>query len=249
MEIKGKIAIVTGGSRCIGRAISLMLAKKGVQIAIFDLDEDKGKKVSSEIRELGRNSCFCKVDISSTEEISCAVDKLKNDFGTPQILVNNATVDFAVRKGGIEDITESIWDKIMAVNVKGAFFMAKKIFPYMKAEGGKIINITSVTAQTGSVFGQIGYVTSKAALIGMTRALALEGAKYNITVNAVAPGLVRTELLGDRVGKEKLAEMVKNVPLERPAEMEEVAEAVVFLCSNDYMTGQTLYVCGGSYFS
>ncbi|MDA8237826.1 MAG: 3-oxoacyl-[acyl-carrier-protein] reductase [Chloroflexi bacterium] len=244
MDLTGKVAIVTGGSRGIGRAVALMLGRQGANVAFLDraacLVDDHTQK---DVEAMGRRSICIGGDV--TDPASCAelVAATVTEFGRVDILVNNAGItrdDLAMR------MSDEAWADVINVNLTGAFYMARAVLrPMLRQRSGRIVNMSSVSGQMGNA-GQANYSASKAGLIGLTKALAREVASRGITVNAVAPGFVVTELT------ESLPDTVKDAiraatPLGRFATVDEIAAAVTFLASDEaaYITGQVLGVDGG----
>jgi len=242
--MEGKIAIVTGGSRGIGRAISEELAQRGANIVVADIQEKSAKTTAHAITDLtGRESIGVYVDVADLESANKMVAHVKGKFGRVDILVNNAGV---TRDNLIMRISEDDWDMVLNVNLKGAFSCSKAVIrPMMKQRFGRIINISSVSGLAGQA-GQTNYSASKAGLIGFTKALAREVASRQITVNAVAPGFIPTALTVDL--PEELKDWILNItPMGRMGTPEEIAYAVAFLASDKaaYITGQVLSVDGG----
>lgn len=243
LNLAGKVVVVTGAARGIGSSIALEFAKEGAKVVVNDVIE--GIPVVEKIRSMDGASIFFKADVSNVEDVEKLFSQVLEVFGRVDILVNNAGVtrDALIHKMKVED-----WDIVMDVNLKGAFLCSKMASEHMMRQSyGRIINISSVVGQMGNV-GQSNYASSKAGLIGLTKALALELAPYGITVNAIAPGFTKTEMT--RKMPEKIAKrFVERIPLGRMAEPEEIAYLTVFLASDlaKYITGQVIAVNGGLY--
>ena len=245
MELKGKIALVTGAAQGIGRAIALLLAQKGADIVISDINLEKAEEMAKEIEALGRKAMAIKVDVANTNDVERMVEAILERFGQIDILVNNAGI---AKDKLILRMTEEDWDSVLNVNMKGTFNCTKAVIKHMsKQRKGKIVNIASVVGEMGNV-GQANYSASKAGVIGFTKTIAREFAQRGINVNAIAPGYIETpmtEALPEKV-KEELRRMI---PMERLGRPEDVAQAVLFLVSEatSYITGQVLNVNGGIY--
>ncbi len=240
--LEGRVSIVTGGARGIGKAIAMELADAGSDIVIFDV-LDEGVDTAREIEKKGRKAGFYKVDITDLDAVNSVVEKVLEEFGRIDILVNNAGI---TRDTLLMRMEESDFDLVVKVNLKGTFNCTKAVLkPMMKARWGRIINISSIIGLMGNV-GQANYAASKAGIIGFTKSVAKELGKRNITVNAVAPGFIRTPMT-ERLSDEVKEGYFKLIPLGRFGEPEDVAKVVRFLASDDagYITGQVIQVDGG----
>jgi 3-oxoacyl-[acyl-carrier protein] reductase len=244
LMLSGKVAIVTGGSRGIGRAISLALADAGADVAVVYAGNRQGAEGTvAEIEKQGRRGLMIQADVSQADQVDSAVKQVLETFGRIDILVNNAGI---TRDNLVLRMKEEDWDRVIDTNLKGAFLFSKAVLrTMMKQRSGRIINIGSVVGVSGNP-GQANYVAAKAGIIGMTKAMARELASRGITVNAVAPGFIETDMtavLGDEVRNQILSQ----IPLARFGSPEDVAAAVRFLATDDagYITGQTLHVDGG----
>lgn len=244
--LTGKVALVTGASRGIGRAIALHLAEHGADVAVnYAGSEAAAGEVVAAIEAMGRKAIKLRADVSSYQESEELVKQTIEFFGKIDILVNNAGI---TRDNLIMRMKEEEFDQVIATNLKGVFNCVKAVTrPMMKQRFGRIINISSVVGVLGNP-GQANYVAAKAGVIGLTKATAKELASRGITVNAVAPGFIETDMT-DKLAGEMKEQMLKQIPLERLGQPEEIAKVVRFLASDDasYMTGQTLHVDGGMY--
>lgn len=241
--LTSKKALVTGGGRGIGREIALRLAQAGCDVAVSDIDLETAKATAADIETLGRKSLALKADASSAEEVEAMFKAMVETFQTVDILVNNAGI---TRDGLIMRMKELDWDLVLKVNLKSAFLCCREVSrTMMKARSGKIINIASVVGLYGNA-GQVNYSASKAGLIGLTQTLAKEFASRGVTVNAIAPGFIRTAMT-DKLSEADKAKITDNIGLRRMGEAVDVANAVVFLASSlaDYITGQVVVVDGG----
>ncbi len=245
MDFKGKVAIVTGGGRGIGREISILLASLGAHVIVADIAEGDSPTTMEEIQNKGHSAQFFKMDVSKYEEVSSIVKDVIKQCGTVDILINNAGI---TRDNLMMRLKEEDWDQVLDVNLKGAFNMSKAILPSMlKARKGRIINISSVIGMMGNP-GQTNYAASKAGLIGLTKAIAREVASRGITVNAVAPGYIDTEMT-KAIPEEVKKKLIELIPAGRLGTTRDVANGILFLCSEeaDYITGQVLSINGGMY--
>jgi len=242
--LKGKCAIVTGASRGIGKAIALKLASLGANIVLnYRSNEKEALEVETEIKGMGVETLCVKGDISKSEEVDNLINSAKEKFGTIDVMVNNAGI---TKDGLIIRMKEEDFDNVIDVNLKGVFNCLKAITPIMmKQKHGKIINLSSVVGITGNA-GQVNYSASKAGVIGMTKSLAREIGSRGITVNAVAPGYIETDMTEALADKYK-EDMKKSIPLKRLGKASDVANVVAFLASEsaDYVTGQVIQVDGG----
>ena len=244
MKFEGKVALVTGASRGIGRAIALALAAEGADVAVnYAGSEAAAKEVAAEIEAMGRKAFVIQADIASTEASTAMVDAVVKEFGRVDVLVNNAGI---TRDGLLMRMKEEDWDAVITTNLKGVFNCTKAAIKYMmKQKSGNIVNISSIVGVMGNA-GQANYCAAKAGVIGFTKATAKEVAARGIRVNAIAPGFIKTDMTS--VLSEKVVEaMLAGIPLNRLGETEDIAKAVLFLASSDanYITGQTLHVDGG----
>jgi 3-oxoacyl-[acyl-carrier protein] reductase len=243
MILENKTAMVTGAAQGIGKAIALRLAKEGADVAVCDINPEKASETAKEIESLGRNAIALKLNVADSKEVEENVNKILDKFKKIDILVNNAGI---TRDGLIIRMKEEDWDAVLNVNLKGTFNCIRTVARHMmKQRYGRIVNISSVIGIIGNA-GQANYAASKAGVIGVTKSAAKELASRNITVNAVAPGFIKTamtEVLPENVK----AEMLKLIPLSRFGETSDVAEAVLFLASEaaSYITGHVIEVDGG----
>jgi len=267
IDLGGRVALVTGGSRGLGRADALTLARAGADVVIADIQvesdsgEDAGRygplaqaaraqglvfseATAQEIQGMGRRAAAIKCDVTDREHVEATVVRTVEEFGSLDILVNNAgTLDHV---GQLGDQSPELWERDLRVNLTGAFTCSQAVWPHMRERGwGRIVNMASVAGTLGG-FGQASYSTTKAGLIGLTKTLALEGARHGITCNAIVPGIIGTEAFN--LGNPDMNErMVKRVAMRRPGEPQEIANTIAFLCSDlaSYITGVALNVSGG----
>ncbi len=248
MRLKDKVVIVTGGGVGIGRAYSFGLAKEGARIVVADIQEEEARKVASDIQREGGEAVAVPVDVVSVEKTRSMAEAALQRYGRIDVLVNNAALYSVIKKKPFSEISEEEWDRVMAVNLKGLFLCAKAVYPAMKKQGkGKIINISSGTALGGTPF-YLHYVTSKAGVIGFTRALARELGPENIAVNAIIPGLtISGPQQEGSLTPEQLADRRRRRCFQRDQYPQDLIGTVIFLSSedSDFITGQTINVDGG----
>ena len=246
MKLKDRIALVTGGSRGIGKVIALALAQEGAKVAInYQSNDEAAKDTATLIKKIGSSAFTFRADVSSYADVVQMRDAVTADLGVVDVLVNNAgiTSDKTFLK-----MTHEAWRKVLSINLGGAFNCSKVFLDGMLEKGwGRIVNITSVIGQIGN-FGQANYAASKAGVMAMTKTLAKELAQKGVTVNAVAPGFIETEMV-EAISEKAKERIIAHIPLGRFGRAEEVAGAVVFLVSSDgdYITGHELSVNGGLY--
>ncbi|WP_031515305.1 3-oxoacyl-[acyl-carrier-protein] reductase [Desulfofalx alkaliphila] len=244
MVLDGKVAIVTGSSRGIGRAVALALAKAGANVVVnYAGRADAANQTAAEIEQLGRRALVIKADVADTEQVKSMVDETLKELGRLDILVNNAGI---TRDNLIMRMKDQDWDAVLNTNLKGAFNCCRAVArPMLKSKGGRIVNISSVVGLMGNA-GQVNYSAAKAGIIGLTKTLAAELGSRKITVNAVAPGFITTEMT-DGLPPEVKERLIERVPLGRLGAPEEIADTVTFLCgpAAGYITGQVIAVDGG----
>ena len=245
--LKDRVALVTGAVGGIGRSISLHLAAEGAILALSYLverDED-AEEYLKELTRQGFRASLYKADVSRSDEAVSLVERVTKDFGRIDVLINNAgiTIDKAMK-----NMSPDQWDKVIGVDLSSVFYCSRAVIGQMLERGyGRVINISSVVGQKGN-FGQTNYAAAKAGIIGFTKALALETAKKGITVNAIAPGFVKTAMT-DKIPKDVMDKIVDSIPVGRLAEPSEIARAIVFLADekSSYITGQVMGINGGFY--
>lgn len=244
MKLEGKNVLVTGASRGIGREIALELARQGANVAVnYAGSEKSANEVVDEIKALGGQSFAVQANVADNEAVAAMTKQVVDQFGSLDILVNNAGI---TRDNLLMRMKEEDWDAVIDTNLKGVFLCTKAVTrQMMKQRSGRIINIASIVGVSGNP-GQANYVAAKAGVIGLTKTTAKELASRGITVNAIAPGFITTDMT-DKLSEEVRTEMLKQIPLARLGDPEDIAKVVVFLASDDsrYMTGQTLHVDGG----
>jgi len=243
-KLEGKVAVVTGASRGIGRAIALKLAEEGAKVVVnYSGSQAKAEEVVAMIQENGGEAIAVQASVSQTEEVTALMDAAVKTYGSLDILVNNAGI---TRDNLIMRMKEDEWGDVLNTNLKGVFLCTKAVTrQMMKQRAGRIINISSIVGVAGNA-GQANYVAAKAGVIGLTKTTAKELASRNILVNAIAPGFIETEMT-EQLPEDIKQGMLTQIPLAKLGQPEDIAKAVAFLASEDanYMTGQTLHIDGG----
>lgn len=246
MDLKGKIALVTGGSMGIGTEISLDLARNGADVALtYRKHEKEAKEIADQIKAMSRKGKEYKIDVSEFEAVQKLVKQVLEDFGGIDILINNAGMNW---DGVVWKMTEEQWDAVINVDLKGTFNFVRAVAPlFREQKSGKIVNITSINALRGK-FGQTNYSAAKAGQIGLTKAVARELGKYSVNVNAVAPGMIETEMYKD-LSEEFMEKAAAETVVNRIGQPEDVAQLVTFLASEKarHITGEVIKVDGGQY--
>lgn len=243
MRLQGKVALVTGSGRGIGREIALAFAKEGADCVIWDVNAADAEKTARDIEVSGRKALAGQVDVTNPGQVEAGINKILDKFNKVDILVNNAGI---TRDNLLMRMSEDDWDLVIKVNLKGTFNCTKAVTrPMLKARYGRIINIASIIGIMGNA-GQANYSASKAGIIALTKTTAKELASRNITSNAVAPGFIDTEMT-HKLSEETRAKMLEMVPLARMGKPQDIANVCLFLASSDadYITGQTIVVDGG----
>jgi 3-oxoacyl-[acyl-carrier protein] reductase len=245
--LDGQIAIVTGAAQGIGKAVAIGLAEVGATVALWDVDEAMNRATTNELRAQGWTASPYVGDVGSPEQVSRLITQVHGDFGSIDILVNNAAV---TRPSMLHRMTDDEWDSVIRVNLSGAFYTTRAVAPIMiEQRRGTIVNITALGALRGAM-GQVNYIAAKAGIVGLTKAAARELARYKVRVNAIAPGIVETRMSQKLLSDERFRDSyLAEIPLGRVAQPTDIARVVRFLVSEEssYMTGQVLTVSGGSY--
>lgn len=243
-ELSGKVALVTGGSRGIGAGIALALGDSGAKTVVnYVLQREKADEIVDHIKKNGGEAVSFQADVSQKDQVDSLLDFIGSTFGGVDILINNAGIHQHLT---IDQLSLEDWDKVMTVNMDSAFLLTKGVLPYMKEKGwGRIVNMSSLSGFAGTTV-ECHYAASKAGLIGLTKATALEVASYGITVNAISPGSIETDML-DLKSEEDRRRRVAPIPVGRIGQPEDIAHAVLFLVSPkaSFVTGETIHVNGG----
>ncbi len=244
-DLTGKVALVTGASRGIGRAIAEQLAKLGATVVGTATSDGGAEAITDYLKAIGNNGMGVKLNVTEPDDIANCLDTIMSEFSTIDILVNNAGI---TRDNLLMRMKDSEWDDILQTNLTSVFKMSKAVMrTMMKKKHGRIVSIGSVVGSTGNA-GQANYAAAKAAVIGFSKSMAREIASRGITVNVVAPGFIDTDMTRDLTDEQKAA-IFKDIPANRLGSVDEIATAVAFLCSNEaaYITGETIHVNGGMY--
>ncbi|MBU1006161.1 MAG: 3-oxoacyl-[acyl-carrier-protein] reductase [Candidatus Omnitrophica bacterium] len=242
-NLEGKVALVTGGARGIGKEIALGFAGEGADVVICDVNLEEAQATAKEIEDMGRKSIGLKTDVTSTKDVQETMDKILDKYGRLDILINNAGI---TKDGLVLRMSDEDWDKVIAVNLKGCFICTKAAAKVMlKQRSGKIVNLASIIGIMGNI-GQANYAASKAGIIGLTKSVAKELASRGVCVNAIAPGFIRTEMTA-KLSEDVQKRMLSAIPLGRFGEPKDVADLALFLSSerSSYITGQVIQIDGG----
>ncbi len=242
-KLTGNNAAITGGGRGIGRAIALLFAREGADIAVVDRDASAAEATTADIRALGRSAIAVRVDVGDENEVAAGFQSVAQELGDVDILVNNAGIDTTSR---VVDMPTEMWDEMIRIHLRGAFLCTRAVLPGMlRRRRGRIINMSSQLAHKGAA-EMAHYAAAKAAIIGFTRSLAYEVAEHNVTVNAIAPGPVDTDLFRN-IPEEWRQRKLAEIPLHRPATVDEIAPTALLLASDEggYYLGATLNPNGG----
>jgi 3-oxoacyl-[acyl-carrier protein] reductase len=241
-----RVAVVTGAGRGIGRAVAARLAKEGAIAVVVDLDAAAAEQAVEAVRTQGGRAVSAPVDVSSYKDVEALMGRIAREHGGIDVLVNNAGI---IRRGTLQTVTEQDWDAVLAVNLKGTFNCCKHAVPFMlPRRAGRIVNVASIAARLGDITSAPGYGSSKAGMVNLTKTLARELAPHGITVNAVAPHAIATEMSA-QWSEERRQQIIRSIPVGRLGLAEEVAAAVAFLASGEaaFITGATLDINGGAY--
>lgn len=244
MKLSGQVSIVTGGGRGLGEAMALAFAQEGSHVAVCDVELKIAEQVAKKIQDMGRRSLAIQMDVSKSQEVKANIQRIYNEFGRIDILVNNAGICLV---SPIEEIREEDWDLIFAVNVKGVFLCSQAVMGIMKRQkSGKIINLGSIAGKLGGIAAGSHYSASKAAVMCFTKSLARELAPHGVRVNALAPGVIETDMTR-MVSEGNWQKYIDTIPLGRIGTAEELAKVALFLASDDssYLTGEIIDVNGG----
>jgi len=243
--LQGRVAVVTGGGRGIGKGIAGKLAAAGADVIVGDIDMAQAQLTADELSRKNKKVMAAQIDVCREESVAELITRALDEFGNVDILINNAGIMFRTR---LMDISVDEWERILQVNLTGPFLCTKAVIPVMKKNGfGRIVNISSSAGRSVSTLGGVHYTASKAGLLGLTRAVAKEVAPFGITVNAVCPGLIDTQMARETSTQEELENFLDSFPIKRLGSSEEIGDLVVFLCSENasYITGASVDINGG----
>lgn len=244
MLLTNKVAVVTGGAKGLGREDALVLAKAGADIVIVDINKEGAEQTAEEVTKIGRKALAMAIDITDRTAVQGVAEKVKNQFGGADILINNAAMLNNLSQ--IEKMNDSLWQRDLDINLTGTYYCTKAFFPHMKGKKwGRIINMASVAGTLGG-FGQASYSTTKAGILGFTKTVALEGARFGITCNAIVGGVFATDMT-NAMPQEMQQRVLNRIPMRKFGKPDDVAKAIVFLASENasYITGVALNVTGG----
>ncbi|ETA82156.1 3-oxoacyl-ACP reductase FabG [Youngiibacter fragilis] len=245
MIFKDRVAIVTGSAQGLGRAMAERLAADGVKVVITDVNEEKINEAVAELQAKGYDVFGARCDVTNRDEIRALGEKIIGKYGKLDIVVNNAGI---TKDASFKKMTDAQWDAVMTVDLKSVFLVSQELVKYLEANGyGRIINISSLAGMMGN-FGQANYSAAKAGVVGLTKTLSIELGKKNITVNAIAPGFINTEMTRV-IPEDRKKAMLAEIPVGRPGEPEEIAAVVAFLASDEagFVSGTVINVNGGNY--
>jgi len=244
LSLSGRVSLITGSAKGIGKAIAQKFLQEGAAVAINDIDLEKAEEIVHEAKSKGKKALSVKADVSNEKEVEEMVNRIYSNFARIDILVNNAGI---IKRGSTEDHSYEDWDRVIAVNLRGTYNCSKAVIPIMKKQKcGKIVNVSSIAGKVGDIASAPSYGSSKGAINALTKSMARELAEYGICVNAVAPHAVETEMSAEW-SQEKRIQLMSQIPLKRLGRPEEVAAAVLFLASDEasFITGEILDVNGG----
>ena len=245
INLKGQTALITGGSRGIGKEVMTFLAKSGADVCFIDLISDAAEAVEAEMKAHGVQCTFFEGNVADLEQCTTIADKVLEQFGKIDILINNAGI---TRDSLFMRMSRENWDDVININLSGIFNMCKAVIrPMVKAKYGRIVNLSSIVGYTGNP-GQVNYSSAKAGLIGFTKSLSKEVASRNVTCNAIAPGFIKSDMT-DKLDEAQKKAMLANIPMKRMGTLEDIANGVLFFVSPmaDYITGTTLHINGGMF--
>jgi 3-oxoacyl-[acyl-carrier protein] reductase len=245
LEFQKKVALITGAGQGMGKAVAFTLGQQGAQIAVNDINANAAESTASELQKSGIQAIAVTADITKKNDVQRMVQQTVDHYGTLHILINNAGILYPTK---VIDIPEDEWDRVINVNLKGTFLCSQTVLPTMqKNNWGRIVNFSSTAGKNISTVGGAHYTAAKAGILGFTRHVAKEVAQYNITVNAVCPGLIDTDMVRNTIDPDRQQAYANSFPISRLGKPEEVADLVAFLCSDKaaYITGASLDINGG----